>query len=125
MAPKNLKYASLCDIYGGLLSDKQRSAVEMYYCDDLSLAEIAEHMGITRQGVRDQIKHAEEELDKLEYKLALLKKEALISELVNIFESLELVLDEQKIDFEKIKGLCSEGRSISEALIGDFSESDE
>jgi len=74
MAVKDLKYALLFDVYGGLLSEKQSYALEMYYCDDLSLSEIAEHIGITRQGVRDQIKHAEEELCKLEEKLGLAEK---------------------------------------------------
>lgn len=76
MAVKNLKLALLFDIYGELLSERQKRAFEMYYCDDLSLSEIAEHMGITRQGVRDQIKHAEEELARYEDKLSLYEKNA-------------------------------------------------
>lgn len=82
MPIKNLKYASLYDIYGGLLSEKQKYAVEMYYCDDLSLSEIAEHMGITRQGVRDQIKHAEQELDRFESCLGLFRKNENLREIL-------------------------------------------
>lgn len=85
MAVKDLKYALLYDVYGGLLSEKQGYALEMYYCDDLSLAEIAEHIGITRQGVRDQIKHAEEELDRYEAKLGLARK---TSELATLLEEI-------------------------------------
>ena len=86
MAVKDFKYAMLYDVYGSLLSEKQGYALEMYYCDDLSLAEIAEHIGITRQGVRDQIKHAEEELDKYEEKLGLVRKN---TSLRIIFEKIE------------------------------------
>ena len=54
MAVKDLKYAALYDVYGGLLSEKQSYALEMYYCDDLSLAEIAEHIGImTKRWLRE------------------------------------------------------------------------
>ena len=49
----------LFDSYGELLTEKQREVVECYYNEDLSLAEIAEEKGITRQGVRDAIKHGE------------------------------------------------------------------
>ncbi len=90
MPLKNLKYALLCDCYGDLLSEKQRYAVEMYYCDDLSLSEISEHMGITRQGVRDQIKHAEEELDRFESCLHLYEKN----------EALRRVLEKMKATLE-------------------------
>lgn len=78
---KDLKYAALLDCYGSLLTEKQSLAVEMYYCDDLSLSEIAEHMGITRQGVRDVLKHAEEELQRLENGLGLYAKSALLAKI--------------------------------------------
>lgn len=88
MAVKDLKYALLYDVYGGLLSEKQGFALEMYYCDDLSLAEIAEHIGITRQGVRDQIKHAEEELDNFESKLGLAGKNSRLREILEELKKL-------------------------------------
>jgi Uncharacterized protein conserved in bacteria len=66
---KNLEISGLLDFYGELLTQKQREAIEFYYNQDLSLAEIAEHSGITRQGVRDNIKRAEAQL--LEYEAAL------------------------------------------------------
>ena len=55
---KNLAYSVLLDFYGSVLTEKQRLILTEYYDEDLSLAEIAENMGITRQGVRDAIKHA-------------------------------------------------------------------
>ncbi len=81
--PKNLKYAFLYDCYGEFLGDKQRYAFEMYYCDDLSLSEISEHLGITRQGVRDKIRHAEDELLRLESSLHLYEKLSSIKVIVS------------------------------------------
>ena len=74
MNDKKLYISCLYDYYGALLSEKQQYAVEMYYNDDLSLAEIAESIGITRQGVRDQLKHAEAFLVSCEEKLGFYKK---------------------------------------------------
>lgn len=59
---KNLYISALLDVYGFFLSEKQRIVTEHYYNDDLSLAEIAENEGITRQGVNDLIKRAEAQL---------------------------------------------------------------
>ena len=56
---KNMKVALLLDFYGDLLTEKQRDSLEFYYNDDLSLGEIAANLGISRQGVRDNIKRAE------------------------------------------------------------------
>ncbi len=64
--PKNLYVSALLDVYGPFLNEKQRELCEYYYNDDLSLAEIAENVEITRQGVRDQIKRAEKRLVLLE-----------------------------------------------------------
>ena len=59
---KNLDVSVLIDCYGDLLTEKQRSLIEYYYNDDLSLSEIAENEGITRKGVRDEIKRADTQL---------------------------------------------------------------
>lgn len=66
---KNLEFSILLDYYGPALTEKQRSILHEYYNEDLSLAEIAENYGITRQGVRDAIKHGEAALTDLEQKL--------------------------------------------------------
>ena len=63
---KNLELAYLIDIYGPLLTKKQLEVIELYYFEDFSLAEIAEHSGISRQGVRDAIKRGEEILSESE-----------------------------------------------------------
>jgi len=64
----------LMDFYGDMLTDRQRSFLEYYYVDDLSLSEIAENEGITRQGVRDAIKRAESQLFEMEERLGLAKR---------------------------------------------------
>ena len=66
--------ASLLDFYGPVLTDKQRVILTEYYDEDLSLAEIAENLGITRQGVRDGIKRAEQQLLEMEERLGLAKR---------------------------------------------------
>ena len=80
MSIKKLELSMLCDIYGSLLSTKQKEALEMYCNEDYSLSEIAENTGISRQGVRDQIKHAEAQLIEFEQKLGLHKKYSILSE---------------------------------------------
>ncbi len=74
MYEKNLELGYLLDFYGELLSDHRREAMNYYYNDDMSLAEIASVLGITRQGVRDLIKKAGDELLFYEEKLGLARR---------------------------------------------------
>lgn len=70
MKPEEKKRMSLMlDFYGGLLTPRQKEIFEQYYDDDLSLTEVAENTGITRQGVRESIKKAEATLLAAEEKL--------------------------------------------------------
>lgn len=71
---KNLEVAVLLDFYSELLTEKQRDVIDLYYNEDLSLAEIAEHENITRQGVRDSIKRGEQVLFEMETALHLAEK---------------------------------------------------
>lgn len=64
----------LLDFYGDMLTEKQRSFISFYYNDDLSLSEIAADEGITRQGVRDAIKRAENQLISMEERLGLVSR---------------------------------------------------
>ena len=66
----------LYDCYAGALSDRCRDALDLYYNDDLSLAEVAEHLGITRQGVRDALQRGQEQLEFLERALGFVASEA-------------------------------------------------
>ena len=74
MKGKPLEMSLLFDFYGETLTEKQRELFDLYYNEDLSLSEIAEHAGITRQGVRDSIKRAEHALGEMEDKLGLVAR---------------------------------------------------
>ena len=74
MFQKDLKISLLLDFYGDILSERRRELMEMYYNEDLSLSEIAEIAGISRQGVRDSVKKSERELEELEETLGLLER---------------------------------------------------
>ncbi len=71
---KREELISLYDVYGCLLTDKQKSYFEEYYFDDLSFSEIASNHGISRNGVFDQIKRVANILSEYEEKLNLLRK---------------------------------------------------
>lgn len=74
MFEKNLNIAYLLEFYGEVLPERKRTVMEYYYHDDLSLSEIAEEIGISRQGVRDIIKKSEEELFHYENTLHLAER---------------------------------------------------
>ncbi len=82
---KNLYISALLDVYGAFLNEKSRALTEYYYNDDLSLSEISENEGITRQGVRDQIKRAEAQLLSLEEKCGYCEKFLKLKELANAY----------------------------------------
>lgn len=73
---KNQAYrmAMLFDFYGDVLTDRQKEFYDLYYNEDLSLGEIAENYGISRQGVRDVIIRAEVVLTELEDKTGFIKR---------------------------------------------------
>lgn len=71
---KDLRISFLLDFYGDMLTETQREVVDAYYNEDLSLAEIAQDREITRQGVRDAIKRAEQQLLEMEGRLGLARR---------------------------------------------------
>ncbi|MCL2054341.1 MAG: putative DNA-binding protein [Oscillospiraceae bacterium] len=80
---KNLQISVLLDYYSKMLTEKQQEAVNLYYNEDLSLAEIAEHTKITRQGVRDSIKRGEQTLLEMEEKFHLAEKSKKYYEIID------------------------------------------
>ncbi|HBL85488.1 MAG: hypothetical protein A2Y17_06225 [Clostridiales bacterium GWF2_38_85] len=74
--------SSLFDVYGGLLTEKQQLMLDLYCNEDLSLAEISENVGITRQGVRDAVNKAVKILDDAEEKLHINEKNQKITTLI-------------------------------------------
>ena len=78
---KDLRFSLLLAFYRNLLNDKQVEMLESYYDLDLSLSEISENVGMSRQGVRDTIKRAEQQLSEYEEKLGLIYKTNHLQEL--------------------------------------------
>ena len=74
MSEGRLMQSMLLDFYGELLTEKQRECYDLHYNDDLSLSEIAEQSGISRQGVWDNIRRAEASLRQIEEKTGLIRR---------------------------------------------------
>ena len=106
MHEKDYSVSLLLDFYGEVLTEKQREVIELYYDEDLSLAEIAEHAGITRQGVRDCIQRGEHVLRDMESRLKLAARFSRVrEELAGIVSAAQEIADynarycgSQKID---------------------------
>ena len=79
-AAERLENSILFDCYGALLSSRQRDYYDLYFNEDLSLSEIADLRGISRQGAWDTIRHACEKLKEIEEKTGLVAR---ITELEN------------------------------------------
>ncbi len=69
-----LRKGDLFDFYGELLSDHQKRIYEAYVCEDLSLSEIAETEGISRQGVSDLIRRCTQAMERYEKSLGLIER---------------------------------------------------
>ncbi len=98
MFEKNLNIGYLLDFYGDVLTERKKNALDCYYNDDMSLSEVASELGISRQGARELIKKAEEELIFYEEKLGLAEK-----------------FKDSKLHAQKALELCS-AEGASEAL---------
>ena len=74
MDDETLRMTMLFDFFGDLLTEKQREYFDLYHNEDLTLSEIAEKAGITRQGVYDIIIRAEKYLMEIERKTGVIRK---------------------------------------------------
>jgi predicted DNA-binding protein YlxM (UPF0122 family) len=74
MKNQTYRMTMLYDFYGELLTERQKEFFDLYYNEDLSLAEIAENAGISRQGVRDVIVRAEGIMQEVEDKTGLIRR---------------------------------------------------
>ncbi len=97
---KNLKVSYLLDFYGNMFADKQREILEMYYQDDMSLSEIASSVGMTRQGVYDNIRRGEKEILSLEAKLCLMDR---FVEISHSLDNIEQILSNQAFSNDELK----------------------
>ena len=93
----------LIDFYSALLNPRQKQIAEMYYGDDMSLSEISEELGITRQGVFDALKKAEAKLIDTEERLGLVARfDSSKKCFAHIIERLEEISKETGGDFQDI-----------------------
>ena len=83
---KDLKFTILFDIYAPLLTDKMRDTLDLYYNEDLSLAEIAETSGTSRQAVMNCVRSCEKRLGELEAEFGLYEKTRKADELIGLLE---------------------------------------
>lgn len=92
MSVDTLQKTMLYDFYGDLLTQKQREYYDLYHNEDLSLSEIAESVGITRQGVYDIITRAESTLMEMEEKTGIIRRfiemQTEITKAVNLAEDI-------------------------------------
>ena len=115
---KNQAYrmAMLYDFYGDLLTARQKEFYDLYYNDDLSLAEIAENYEITRQGVRDIIVRAEKTLEDIEEKTGLIQRfhqtRATVSTLRELTSQIEAI-NRNRLKDGELEKLCTQ---LSEAM---------
>ena len=112
---KRVRMTRLLDIYGGLLSDRQRRAMDLSCNEDLSLSEIAEICGITRAGVHDRIVKSEAILEDAESRLGLLARSDRLAEAAERISS-----DAEKIDAisqdASITALAREIKQLGDSL---------
>ena len=100
MAEDRVMQSLLLDFYGELLTDKQRECCELHFNEDLSLAEIAEQCGVSRQGVWDNIRRGTAALEEIEEKTGLLRR----------FEENRAALTQLQRTLEELAG-STEGRA--------------
>ena len=105
MADKDLRISVLLDHYGAMLTDKQREVIDLYYNDDLSLAEIAEQEGITRQGVRDNIKRGEAQLLEMEKKLHAARRFERLAALVSEADETLAAIEKDYADRRRVSSV--------------------
>ena len=114
MFEKNLKLAYLLDFYGDVLDEHTRTVMKAYYDDDLSLSEIAEGVGISRQGVRHVIKKGEEQLSFLEERLGLADHYEELEEAVELIEGIKKAIAEGITDKD---ALCSTLSRVQDIIV--------
>lgn len=83
---KNVEIGILYEYYGGLLTETQSESIEKYYLEDLSITEIADMMGVSKQSISENLKRSERTLLNFEENLGLYKKMISLSELIDILD---------------------------------------
>lgn len=114
---KILERALLYDFYGELLTAHQKEIYEQFVLDDLSLSEIAESEGISRQGVHDLVRRCQKALESYEAKLHLVEKFLAVKEKV---ARIDRVLEEWEREKDDPEEIIERLRDISSEIIEDL-----
>ncbi len=109
---QRMRLSRLFSLYGGLLTEKQFQCLSFYFDDDLSLSEIADELGVSRQAVHDLLKRVEQTLERYEAKLKLLEQtEANEARLLHVIDLLKDSKAAHRNEAVKILSeMCSKGR---------------
>ena len=111
---KLARQALLYDFYGELLTERQQQVYESVVLEDYSLSEVAEDLGISRQGVHDMIKRCNKTLEEYEQKLHLVEKFLSVKEKVSKIDDTLAEWEREKNDPEE---MVKRIRKIADAII--------
>ena len=111
---KTVEVGMLFDYYGKLLTDKQQKINKLYYYHDLSLGEIAEKIGISRQGVYDHLHRSEKLLREYESQMNLIKKYHLFKDKLD--QIMSFINDEIELETDKKEQLSKEIKDLKKFL---------
>lgn len=119
---KIVEYALLYDFYGTLLTEHQQRIYEDYVYQNYSIGEIAEEVGISRQGVHDLIKRCNRILEGYEEKLQLLSKFSSTKEKVNEISRLikACLVEDETGNKEEQKQILCQIKQISDEILDSF-----
>jgi hypothetical protein len=109
---QRLRLGRLFDIYGALLTEKQSDCMRLYFYDDLSLSEISEELGVSRQAVHDLLKRVEQILERYEASLGIFSKEEALHEelhrIIQLLSECDRVKNGEAV--ARLERICGEGR---------------
>ena len=119
MKNQTYRMTMLFDFYGELLTERQKEFFDLYYNEDLSLSEIAENSGISRQGVRDVIIRAEGVMQEVEDKTGLIRRFLLMQKHIAAIQDAAAqlkTLNYRQYEDPRIEKLTDEIVAASQAL---------
>lgn len=123
MLDRVVRIGLLYGFYGGLLTEKQRQAMELYYLENWSLAEIAGSEGVSRQAVHDLLQRSEHTITEYEDKLGLLDRFLKQQQALNrIGKKLDQLLIELDPDSEAFQSLNAITKELAELVESDSAE---
>lgn len=109
---QRIRLGRLYDMYGELLTERQKKLLQLYFYDDLSLSEISEEAGVSRQAVHDLLRRVEQTLERYEERLGFMERTD--SDMKKLALAVQLLERKDKSSTERaaaiIREMCGEGR---------------